>query len=513
MLGDPTGLLRELDRLDCEESLAAFIRQAWAIIEPGQPYTHGWHIDALCWHLEAVTEGEISRLLINIPPGTMKSLCVGVFWPAWEWGPRNRASTRFVCASHSQNLSVRDNLRMRRLVSSDWYQSLWGDRVSMTRDQNAKIKFENEATGFREAAAAGSITGARGDRVIIDDPHSVTGALSQAERQSTIDWFLEAVPTRLNNPDSSAIVVVMQRLHEDDVSGVILSKDLGYEHLMLPMQFEPDRACVTGIGFTDPRTYEGELLFPERFPLHVVERDTKVMGPYAAAGQFQQRPEIRGGGILQREWWELWDDEAATREGCKPGTFPPFSFILASLDPAYTEKQENDFSALTIWGVWADRNGNRRIMLVKSWAKRLELHALVTDVAITLRKVRADKLLIEAKASGHSVAQELRRLYADDDWAAQLVDPRGGDKVARAYAVQHLFSEGMIYAPDRDWADQVISQCATFPKGKHDDLVDSVTQALSHLRMIGLAQRVEERKVADDEDARHRPQVAPLYEV
>ena len=199
---------------------------------------------------------------------------------------------------------------MRRLLMSEWYQGHWGDRVKLTGDQNQKTKFENTATGFRQAAAAGSITGARGDRVVIDDPLSVDGANSDAVRDSTNQWFLEAVPTRLNNPKSSAIVVVMQRLHEDDVSGIILDKELGYDHIMLPMRYDPTRAAPTMLDYRDPRTEDGELLFPERFPAEVVDRDEKAMGPYATAGQFQQTPEPRGGGIIKRDWWQLWDADA-----------------------------------------------------------------------------------------------------------------------------------------------------------------------------------------------------------
>jgi hypothetical protein len=196
----------------------------------------------------------------------MKSLLTNVFWPAWEWGPRNMPHLRYVCASHGLDLAIRDSTKMRRLIQSDWYQSRWGDRVVLTGDQNAKTKFENTATGFRQAVAAGGITGARGDRVIIDDPHTVESAASDQMRASTLEWFLQAVPTRLNNPDRSAIIVIMQRLHEEDVSGVILDKQLGYDHIMLPMEYDPSRTAPTLLGAEDPRDTLGELLFPERFP-------------------------------------------------------------------------------------------------------------------------------------------------------------------------------------------------------------------------------------------------------
>ena len=292
--------LTSISASECEDDLCEFIRQAWHIVEPGAEYFHNWHVDMLAEHLEAITYGVeldngvlYNRLLINIPPGMMKSLLTSVFWPAWEWGPKNMPHMRYLCASHSQDLAVRNSTKMRRLIDSEWYQDRWGDRVKLTKDQNQKTKFENTATGFMQAVASGSITGARGDRVIIDDPHSVEGASSDQMRATTIEWFLEAVPTRLNKPLESAIVVIMQRLHEEDVSGVILDKGLGYDHIMLPMRYDPSRAMPTMLGLEDPRKEPGQLLFSKRFPEAVVDRDEKAMGPYAVAGQFDQAPTPR----------------------------------------------------------------------------------------------------------------------------------------------------------------------------------------------------------------------------
>lgn len=534
--------LLELDRADCRESLAAFVRMGWHILEPGQPYVHGWHIDALCAHLEAITDGveimgkPFNRLLANVPPGMMKSLLITVFWPAWEWGPMNMPHLRYICVSHSQDNAIRDNVKCRRLISSDWYQERW-PHVRMARDQNAKLNFENTSGGFRQAVAAGGVTGKRGDRVLIDDPHSVESSESDAMRKTTVDWFLEAIPTRLNNPISSVIVVIMQRLHEEDVSGIILDRGLGYVHVMLPMEFEADRRCHTPIMWwpeweDDPVPFvdfreEGELLFHERFPRDVVERDKKPLGVYAVAGQFQQRPEPRGGGIIPRETWKPWEHE----------TYPPMDFIIASLDTAYTEKEENDDSALTVWGVFTGdtmaqatnvvglhgramavertyADGSPKAMLMSAWSEKLELHKLVKKVAETCTKMKVDQLLIENKASGISVAQELRRLFGHESWSVMLVDPRGQDKLARLYSVQHLFFEEMIYAPDRSWADKVITQVAGFPTLKLKDLVDTTSQALRHLRSLGLLTRAPERLAELDDARQHQgAEPAPLYPV
>jgi len=531
----PEELLFLLDKADCEDDFVEFIKQAWHVVEPGQEYIHNWHIDMLAEHLTAITdevmindEQYYNRLLINVPPGAMKSLLVGVFWPAWEWGPRNMPHLRYVCASHGQDLAIRDSTKMRRLVQSEWYQERWGDRVTLTGDQNAKTKFENTATGFRQAISAGGITGARGDRVIIDDPHTVESAASDQMRATTIDWFLQAVPTRLNNPDRSAIIVIMQRLHEEDVSGVILDKKLGYDHIMLPMEYDPTRAAPTLLGAEDPREALGELLFPERFPQHVVERDKNSLGPYAVSGQFQQIPTPADGGIIKRDWWQLWEHD----------TFPAFDFIVASLDTAYTEKTENDFTAMTVWGIYTEdpvsaeamkkplkykdmfqkergyKAPHPKVMLVYAWQERLTLGNSVTKVAETVKRFKVDTILIENKAAGIPVAQELRRLYSNLGFQVILDDPKSLDKTSRLYSIQHIFSEGIVYSPDKSWADQVITQIASFPKGKHDDLVDTVSMALRYLRRTGMIARPEEAQNNYESDMQHRgAPPAPLYAV
>lgn len=480
------------------ESLAGFIRHAWHVVEPGQPYIHNWHIDALADHLEAVYAGEMPRLLANVPPGTMKSLLVSVFFVAWVW--TKQPSVRFLATSHNQENAVRDSLKCRRLIESGWYQSLWGDKVVLTGDQNAKTKFENTATGFRQAAPFTSMTGLRADYVILDDPMSVDDAISEATRESINLTFRESLPTRLNNPDKSAIVVIMQRLHEDDTSGVILSGDYGYEHLCLPMRFDPERRCETSIGFVDPRTEEGELLFPDRFPDWVVDRDELIMGPIATAGQMQQSPIPRGGSILKRDYWQLWEKEK----------YPALECVVVSADTAYSKDQENDPSAVAVLGVFRDDKERPRILLLWGWSKRCELHGqplerylgetkksydirsmsswgLVEWIAYTCRRFGADRLLIENKASGKDVANEMRRLYGEDQWLVQLVETNR-DKVTRAHAVEPAFAAGLIYAPDEDWAEKFIEECEVFPKGKHDDRVDALTQGVKFLRDQGVLQ-------------------------
>lgn len=481
-------------------------------------------------HLENVFDaesgsGDLRRLLVNIPPGTSKSLITSVFFSAWIWA--KDPTKRILSTSHNLENAIRDSLRTRRLIESEWYQRLWGDKVHLTGDQNAKAKFENTAKGFRQAAAFTSMTGLRADFVVLDDPSSVDDALSEQTRNSINLTFRESLPTRLNNPDKSAIIVVQQRLHEDDTSGVILSGDYGYEHLCLPMRYDPDRKCRTSIGFEDPREEEGELLFPERFPEWVVDRDEAIMGPIATAGQMQQSPIPRGGSIIRREYWQLWEEEK----------YPAFEFVLASADTAYTEKETNDPTGFSIWGVFRDRLEKPRVMLMWSWAKHKELHGqlperengetrreydlrcmkadtwgIVEWIAYSCRRFRADKLLIENKASGITVAQEMQRLYREDGWSVELYKPVG-DKVARTHAVEPTFAAGLVYAPDSEWADKAISQSEVFPKGKHDDIHDSMTQALQWMRQQGLISHNFEVSAELREAMQHRSQPKALYDV
>lgn len=532
-----------------EGSLIEFANYVWPVVEPAIPFVRGWAIEAIAEHLEAVTYGHIRRLLINVPPGFTKSLMTDVFWPAWEWGPRNVPWLRYMCASYSNHLTERDNMRCRNIVISDRYKKLWGNRFRISNEQFTKVKFANDKTGWKLATSVGGIgTGERADRVIIDDPNNPLEMESEAIRDHVNMWFTEIIPDRLNNPSESAIVVIQQRTHEDDVSGTAITRDMGYTHLMIPMEHDIARHCVTVIGFDretgedsyweDPRDKEGELAWPERFPQEISDKLQKDKGPYAWAGQYQQSPEPRGGAIIKRDFWQLWKEEK----------FPNFEFIIASLDTAFTEKEENDPSAMTVWGLfhedevvdagtevlWMERDkmsqvarpreGRPKIMLIWAWQERLQFHDLFQKVldTCTVDKTRkdgfkVDRLLIESKASGQSIGQELYRLVrGTGQFGIDLIDPkRYGDKIARVQSIQHLFADGMIYAPDRAYADMVINQCAVFPRGSHDDLVDSTSQALRYMRDQGFALRRAEHRIAAEEELRYTSPSSnqPLYPV
>lgn len=454
--------LIELDQEIARRSLSEFCKMAWHVLEPATQIKWGWALDAMCEHLEAVHNGQIKRLLMNVPPGMMKSLLTGVFFPAWEWGAGGQPSMRYLTTAHKEDLAIRDNLKCRRLISSDWYQERWG--VELCGDQNAKKKFENTATGFRESMAFRSLTGSRGDRIIIDDPLSVDDAFSQAALLSAETTFLEAVPSRVNNSDS-AIIVIMQRLHERDTSGVILARELGYEHLMLPMRFEESRRCKTSIGFTDPRQKEGELLFPERFTATQVDEMEKVMGGYAVAGQFQQRPVPRGGGLFKSDWVQYWD------------TLPErFDASVISWDMTFKDSKASDFVVGQVWG----RKGSSFYLIDQFRGQWDFVKTLEQFVAAANKYPRVTRKLVEDKANGSAIIATLKKKVS----GIIPITPKES-KEARASAVTPLWEARNVYLPPPErfpWVERdLVPELLAFPSGAHDDTIDAMSQALTDL--------------------------------
>jgi phage terminase large subunit-like protein len=524
-------IVEEQERQACRGGLIHFVRYFWHILEPKTKLVEGWPLEAICEHLEAVTFGEITRLLMNVPPGFMKSLLTDVLWPAWEHGPMNKPHLRYVTFSYSVGLTMRDNGRFRDLLMSQEYQKLWGKRFGLRKVGEERVT--NDKTGWKFASSVGGVgTGERGDRVILDDPHNVKESESDVVRQETVRWFKESMSNRLNDIERSAVVVIMQRVHEEDVSGVILSEYPDYCHLMIPMRFDPTRYPFgyngNDIGWLDPRDEDGDYAWPERFsPTALAQFERQ---PYMWAGQYQQSPTPRGGGIIKEESWQLWPSEA----------YPRCELILASLDTASTEKEQNDASALTIWGIFRDGHGSPKTILLYAWEGRLEINDLTILVGMlcsvekrpdaeyqralglfnrgddqidALYRVPVDRLLVENKNNGISVAHELIRLFGHSgNFAVELIDPKVfGDKVARIIACEPMFADEMVYAPDRAFAERVINNVAAVPKTSKWDTPDSVSQALLYMRKTGLLLRKDEQARVTHEELLFKPQPVPLY--
>ena len=521
-----------------EGSLIDFFEAAWPQFDAA-PFMDNWHLHAVAEHLQAVSDGHIKKLLVNIPPRTGKTLMLQVAWPAWTWAqteiaPLKGPQVKFMSLTYAGDLAREMATTARRLIDSQWYQERWGDRFNIDPRQDNKERFDTSKGGTRISTSFGGVALGRGaDIKIIDDPIKPDEAESETVRDSVNRTYDETLRNRVTDPRHSAEVIIMQRLNENDLSGHVLETDPDFVHLCLPMEYDSGRHCVTVIGFEDPRTEDGELLWPERFDEKVLEPYKRV--PYQWAGQYQQAPAPRGGAIIRREWWQLWEPP--------DGKWPPFEFLLASVDGAYTAKQENDPSACTVWGIFKNEDGLMSAMLVKAWRKFLPLHGttvergeretyaqyrrraepewgLVEWVAETCQfrdskgvvVGSVDKLIIEGKATGISAAQEIQRLYGDEKWTTELIEP-SGDKVVRAHAVVPLFAAGLVYAPDREWAEMVISEMETFPKGRYDDLTDSSTQALRYMRVNGLLRQREEVMAEDRRRSAHRGQRKALYPV
>ena len=541
-------LLEEKKRL--EDSLIDFHKAAWEHFDPA-PYVHGRHLDAIAEHLEAVAYGEIRKLLINVAPRHSKSLLISVSFPAWLWArerepeyPLIGPQVKLLCLSYGDDLALDLAIIHRRLVLSDWYQERWGSRVKLCADQEAKSKFDTTAGGTRISASfRGGVTGRGGDIKIIDDPIKAGEETSEITRRRVLDLYDGTLKSRVTDPKTSAEIIVMQRLHPEDLSGHVLDDDESVDisdptrvvHLCLPEIFESERRCATpiisygsgrhyGQPWEDWREKDGELLWPERFgerELSPYKRDA-----YQWAAQWQQRPEIKGGGILKREYWQLWD---------KP-EYPKCDYILACLDPAYTEKEELDPSGFTIWGAFLTEEGERAAILMFAFRKWLGIHGpqipreadeskedyrrrakpnwgLVETVHDACERFRVNHLIIENKASGISVAQSMAKLMPNAKYKITSIDPRKLDKTARMHLVQPEFSGGQIYAPDTTWAEMVISECAVAPKGVHDDLLDSTTYSVYYLRAMGLLERREEQFIRKEEMGRQYRQPKPLYNI
>ena len=289
-----------IDKAEMEQSFYAFVKGAWHVVEGNSEFRENWHISAICLHLQAVSEGKIKRLLINVPPSFTKSLLTCVFWPAWEW--TSKPWLRYLCSSYVDKLSGRDALKCRNLILSPWYQARWP--LAMRREVNAATLYENMSGGWRmSTSTAGAATGYHPSRVLCDDPNKVNDVESDLERQAVNDWWDGTISTR-GIMLEVAQVIIMQRLHSEDLSGHVLKKGT-WDHLVLPMHYDPEVRSISSIGWKDPRSIPGELLWPSVFTPKIVDALAKTMGPYHAAGQLEQRPVPRGGGMFKREWFEI----------------------------------------------------------------------------------------------------------------------------------------------------------------------------------------------------------------
>jgi len=467
-----------------EEGLRGFIEYAWPLIEPAD-LMWNWHIDAICEHLEAVSRDELRKLIINIPPGSMKSLSVSVFWPAWEW--TWRPSERFMFASYDAGLSRRDAARMRDVVESPWYQDRWGP-IRFKDAQSGVGEFYNEQGGMRlSTSIKGKITGRHVNKQVVDDPIKpieVTGsaAVAQAALETVSNWWRGTMSTR--KLQRSARIIIMQRLHEGDLAGLMIEEG-DYTLLRLPMRCEIDDLCVTR-WFRDPRK-EGELLWPERFPEEEVRTLERDLGPQAAAAQLQQSPAPAAGDIFKRDYISYHSIDFSNL-----GPKDKYRFTL-SWDCTFKESKRSDY---VVGQVWASRGSD--CYLVDQVRKKMgfaETCKAIRNMKIKWPKARS--ILIEDKANGSAIIETLSK----DMQGIIPVNPSGG-KESRAAAVEPMWEAGNVHIPDPKASPWVIGfekELLTFPSAKHDDQVDAMTQSLVYLhkRAGGRLRRAMARVMAE----------------
>lgn len=436
---------------------STFIGKTLATVNPGAVYAPGWHIDLIAEYLEAVRHGEITRLIINMPPRALKSTCVSVAWPAWLLA--HNPSARIIAASYSMPLSLKHSLDCRLVIESDWYQEIFPG-VTLTHDQNEKHKFITTLRGYRYASSVGgSITGEGGDFLIMDDPLNPTQARSRQSREAVSAWFEHTFASRLDNKKSGAIVLVMQRLHQDDLSGYLLEKK-GWKHLCLPALFTDDQQYR--FGLVQKKVKKSDTL-QAREDAQTLMRLRREMGSAVFAAQYQQQPVAEAGRMARREWFARYKYSPSV-----PGR------IVQSWDTAIKSSSQHDASVcLTA----AEYQGKSYILDIR--ALRLEYPELRKLFLQMTGQWQPDAILIEDKASGQQLLQDMKR---ETTLPIIAVQPKT-DKVTRFAAISAMCEAGRVVLPEQaEWLADFEQELFMFPHGKHDDQVDAFSQYLDWLR-------------------------------
>jgi predicted phage terminase large subunit-like protein len=483
----PSDFELALERSILKDDFYSFVVSAWSIVEPDVDYVDGWHVHAIADYLQALFEGRIpsNNLIINMPPRHMKSLLVNVFFPAWVW--TRSPSKKFLCFSYGEVLTVRDSMKCRSLVGSAWYQERFTNvRIDPRNDQ--KSQFSLTAGGYRMCfGIGGAISGQGGDFLLIDDPLEAKLANSDAIRNSVNYTYDNSISMRGNDPKTVKKVIIMQRLHEDDPCGHVLNSDRveKWELLILPAEYEGER-FISSIGFKDPRTEMGQLLWPERFGEKEILEMKSTLGSRGIAGQLQQRPAPLEGNVYKKEWFEM------------RVTNPHFLGYCISWDTASKISEDSAKSAVVVGGVTDDF----RLVPVYAEERKLEFGGLIHWIETIANRFRIPtfEVVIEDKSSGIQALQVLER--AAPDWLREHVvgfNPMG-DKTARAVLASPWCENGSVALPVPDesnesWLPLFEERIFNFPSQELKDMADSFTQlilrqlAMGHLE-AGLRKRL-----------------------
>jgi predicted phage terminase large subunit-like protein len=453
-------VLQRVLRAALRQHLPAFVEKVFHTLEPGTDFQHNWHIDHLCWQLARVADGEVRRLIINVPPRSMKSITASVAFPAWVLG--RDPTQRLICVSYAEDLARKLSVDTRTVLESPWYRALFPKmQLASKRPRNTELITTQQ--GYRFAAGVGGAVLGRGaDLIIVDDPIKATDALSAAERRRVAEFYDNTLFTRLNDKQRGGIVIIMQRLHQDDLVGHVLERD-SWEVVSIPATA------------TETKTYRlseqpghvyrreaGEVLQDSREPRAILEQVRRSQGSLTFSAQYQQAPVPAEGNIVRREWLRFYTDPPSS-----------FDFRIASWDTASTLSESADYSVGTVWGA-----KGLDFYLLDLVRGRFEVPELRREVVRLARSWGVDQSVIEDSDIGRAIVQDLRR---SGEYAAVLKRPRF-DKEARFLAQSARFEAGQVHVPvEAPWLAGWLEELLAFPNGRHDDQVDSTSQALDVL--------------------------------
>lgn len=457
--------LEEVRAERARRRLYDFAVQAWPVTEPGKDFVDNWHIGAICEHLEAVSRGQIRRLVICVPPEHSKSYLVARCWPAWWW--IHDSSFDWLFSSYASDRALNDSVQCRRIIESEWYKRNWGDQYYLTSDQNQKGRFENSKTGVRIAVgllAAG--TGEHADAVVCDDPNDIRDQWSPKKLEAVVNAWDQVMSRCVNDPKTSRHVIIMQRIHDKDLASHCRRQG-GYEYLMLPSEYDPVRATATSIGWKDPRKAKGELLNPHRFgPAEIADARTRL-ATRGFSAQHQQNPSAEESTIFKRMWWRYYQEQprriAASMDE-----------VVQSWDFAFKDLETSSKVAGHVWG----KRGADTFLLDRICEHMDFVESLRAITKLTELWPQAAAKIVEDKANGPAVIATLHnKIMGLIPWP-----PQGramGSKIARAYAMQPNVEAGNVWLPHPDicpWIDEFIEYCSAFPGGEYDDDIDAMTQ-------------------------------------
>jgi predicted phage terminase large subunit-like protein len=474
------------------QDLASFAARAFYDLNPQAVLAMGWHLQVIAAKLAAVRRGQIRRLIITLPPRHLKSHLASIAFPAWCLG--HDPSLQILCTSYGEALADKLARDCRSIMMSPWYRRLFPTRLAQNRQ--AVQEFVTTRQGYRLATSTGGVLTGRGaDIIIIDDPLKPQDALSRAERQGCNEWYVNTLYSRLNDKRTGRIVIIMQRLHEEDLVGYVLAQE-PWEVVSFPAIAESDEEhyIETIWGPRCFRRRQGEALHPEREPLETLQHLRRTLGEYNFAGQYQQSPAPLGGGLVKADWFKRYPESGLPER---------FDRVVQSWDTANKATELSDFSVCTTWGA-KDKN----LFLIGLFRRRLEYPELKRAVGEQQRLYNANVVLIEDKASGTQLIQDL---IAEGCHGVTRYQPTG-DKIMRMNAQTAVIENGFVHIPERaPWLAEYLHELTVFPNGKHDDQTDSTAQFLDWFKRPFPGQGIFERYRIEYEAAKQRrkPQPAP----